>query len=399
VTDEPPRRPIAGAETGTARTSPLRLLGRWATPLIAALFVTTMIGIRWHRDSGFTSLLAFGGPKWEQRLPVLRPLPIAKDSGGGYDGQFGAQLAVTPDPRSSELQDALDNPAYRSRRILLAWTAHILGRGQPWRVLQVYALQNTLIWLCLAMFLWNELLVAPGRRATAIWFSCMFTLGALDSTRQSLTDLLPVFLLTMAVSATKRANNWLAVGALALAGLARETAVLGGAVLLPFGARQARSWYRPLARLAIVVCPIFLWMGWLVYAIPGSNLLGRGNFDWPGFAFTRHCLICISHLARGDTDSRYLFGLLGAVGLATQSLYILSRRKYDEPWWRAAVGYSLLLWVLGDEVWKGYWAAARVMLPLTFGFSLLIINERRFWTKMALANLALVTHGIWRMFP
>src|SRR5271157_5045663 len=131
-------------------------------PLAAAvIFVLAMVALRWDGRTGFTSLLSFGGPKWEHRLVVLRSMPLAKDRGFGYDGQFGAQLAVAPDPRPQEIRSALDNPVYRSRRIFLAWTAHIIGGGNPWTVLQVYALQNVAVWLGFSWLLWRELKGVP----------------------------------------------------------------------------------------------------------------------------------------------------------------------------------------------------------------------------------------------
>ncbi len=371
----------------------------WRPATISIIFVLTMVALRWDSRTGFTSLLSFGGPKWNQRLPVLRALPLAKDHGLGYDGQFGAQLAVAPDPRTLEIRNALDNPVYRDRRILLSWTAHVIGGGDPWTVLQVYALQNVVIWLGLAWLVWRELRQTLRQRSIAIWIACMMTIGALDCVRLSLSDLLGVFLLAFAVLTLNRGGVWAAAGAFAVGGLARETSLLGGVAFWPFRNRNEKPKFTPVACYACAVIPLLVWVLWVYWTVPEGNFLGRNNFDWPGVGLIKHCSLCLHRIAQGDFDSRYLFGLIGALGLCSQSLDILLRPRCSEPWWRVAVGFALLFWVIGDNVWKGYWGAARALLPMTFAFNLLAANDRRFWTRILVANIGLVAHGVWRMLP
>ena len=71
----------------------------------------------------------------------------------GYDGQFYAQLAVEPLLRDRRIDEALDTPPYRARRILFSWTAYLLGLGRPAWILKVYAVQNIVAWLLLAWLL------------------------------------------------------------------------------------------------------------------------------------------------------------------------------------------------------------------------------------------------------
>ena len=65
-------------------------------------------------------------------LPSVRDVPrrVYVDS-MGYDGQFYAQLAVDPLLQSPGIENALDAPAYRARRILLSWTAYVFGFRTP----------------------------------------------------------------------------------------------------------------------------------------------------------------------------------------------------------------------------------------------------------------------------
>jgi hypothetical protein len=370
---------------------------RWLAACLAGAFVLGMVALRWDSRTGFTALLSFGGPKWEERLPVLQALPIAKDTGTGYDGQFGAQLAVAPDPRLLEVQRALDNPSYRSRRILLPWTAHFLGRGNAWATLQVFALQNVVLWLVVAWLTTRALRVSSDPRAVALWLACVLTLGALDSVRLSLTDLGAVALLLGAAELLGRGRPWAAAGALALAGLARETSVLATTLLWP---RTKQDAPKALARVILAILPLALWVGWLYRVLPQAGALGNDNFNWPGVSFVQHCFLCIGRIAGGDFDSRYTMGLLGALSLAYQSLSLLLRPRPASVWWRMGVPFAVLCWFVGDPVWSGYWAASRALLPMTFAYNLLLQDEeKQFWGKLTLANLPLVAHGVWRMLP
>jgi hypothetical protein len=366
---------------------------------VAVIFVLAMVAARWDSRTGFTALISFGDQVPFQRLPALRVLPLATVGGHGFDGQFGAQLAVEPDLRRPEARDALDNPSYRGRRIFLSWTAHLIGGGDPWTILQVYALQNVAFWLALSWLVMRQLRDAPTPRAIAIWMGCMMTIGTLDSVRQSLCDLPGVLLLALAVMALRNGRPWAAAAAMAVAGLVRETTLLGIGVFWPGDAIRKRPGIRVAALCICSVLPLLLWVVWLSRVVPEGNALGRGNFDWPGLAFLRHCWICTEQLIRGNLDSRYLFGLIGAVGLASQSLGLLCRPRPAEYWWRIGASFALLFWVLGDNVWSGYWSAARAVLPMTFAFNLLAVGDRRFWTRMSVANAGLIAHGIWRMLP
>jgi hypothetical protein len=152
-------------------------------------------------------------------------------------------------------------------------------------------------------------------------------------------------------------------------------------------------------RWAVAAAPVLAWAAWLHWNIPGSGAPIRGNLDWPVSAFARSCATCARHLAAGDFDTRYVFGLLGGLGLAFQSAWLLARPQWSEPWWRAGAGTAILFWFLGGAVWHGYWAVARVALPMTVAFNLLSPRDRWFWMRLSAANLPLLVHGIWRMLP
>jgi hypothetical protein len=354
-----------------------------------------MVALRWDRATGFTALIQFGDDWTAQRLPVLKDTPIATMPQGGYDGQFYAQLAVEPDVLSPDLQHALDNPAYRSRRILLPVVAHVLGGGRPGWVLNIYALLNVAAWLALAWVWWREV-DANSPRGAAIWLACMLSLGALDSVRLSLTDLPAMLALVLAVLATQRARPRLAAGLLLAGGFVRETCLLAAGLLRVAGDDSRRGKWRTWLLRGAAVLPVILWCGWLRGVIPG-NAAGQ-NFAWPGVGLARHLYGCAGQLGAGDFDSRYVFGLLGALGLAYQSIFVLQRWRHADAWTRLGLPFAALFWLLSAYVFSGYWAAARACLPLTFAYNRMLPNDRAFWPRLILANLA-VLHALWRMLP
>jgi hypothetical protein len=220
----------------------------------------------------------------------------------------------------------------------------------------------------------------------------MLSLGALDSIRMALTDLAVVLFLALAVAAVRSRRPGAGVVALALAGMTRETGLLGAGVL------ATRSRGSPM-RILLAALPLLLWFAWLHAHLPKSGGIWRGNIDLPCVSLARHAAACLAAVARGDFESRQILGLLGGLGLAFQSLDLLLKRRWSEPWWRAGAGFALLFWILGDQVWNGYWAVARVVLPMTFAYSLLVPRDRLFWLRIAAPNAILVLHGLWRLMP
>lgn len=363
--------------------------------LAAVLFVVGCVAAYWHADTGFTSLIRFGHAFDGRRLPELETLPIALVPGPGYDGQFYAQLAVRPDVTASDVHSALDLPAYRERRILLPVLAHLAGGGDPWHILQIYALLSPLCW-CILAWCWWCWLPEHGARGTAVWLLCLLSLGTLDSIRFALTELPMLLCLVLAVRALERGRTGLAALAFTAAGFIRETALFAVAAFRPTGTASERR--RAWLAAAACVAPVALWCLLLIWLSPRAATGVSGNFDWPGFALARHLGTCVSALAQGNFDSRYLFGLIGAACFAYQSVWVLSRWRTTDPWLRLGLPFAVLFWILGDHVWHGYWAVARTMLPLTFAFNRALLAERRFAGPLVAGNL-FVIHSVYRFLP
>jgi hypothetical protein len=119
----------------------------------------------------------------------------------------------------------------------------------------------------------------------------------------------------------------------------------------------------------------------------------------PFAGWLRHIATCLREIGAGNLDTRYTFGLLAAVSLAWQAVVVLRALSWDPPRWaRVGAPFALLVFVLGDPIWHGYWAAARTCLPLTFAFNLILPRDRWFWPQLAFGNLC-VLHAIIRLWP
>lgn len=360
--------------------------------LVAVGFVLLFVALRWDSTTGFTGLIRFGEKFTEQRLPALRPLPIAPSRGDGYDGQFYAQIAVEPSAANPDLARALDKPSYRPRRILLPLLAHLLGGGDPWLILQVYALLNTAAWLVLAFVCWR-LIPLGDWRATAAWCGIVLGVGALDSVRLSLTDLPAALLLTLAAVAVERAKPVCAAVWCLLAGLTREVSLLG-ALLIRTRSRWRTFWLR-----AACAAPVLAWCAWLAWRLPGP-VGHEGNIEWPGVAFARELGANVARVALQGYDSQWAFGVLGGLGLAAQSIYVLRqwRSFTSSPWVSIGLPFAVLFWFIGTDPWHDYRAVARDCLPMTIVFNVLLVRRASAHPLWFLANVAVID-GVIRMTP
>jgi hypothetical protein len=387
---------------------------------IASLLFVVLVLAKFSPQTGFTSLIRFGETWQDHRLSALSTLPLATvPKSNGYDGQFYAQIALDPLLRSAELEHVLDAPPYRARRILVPATASLLGLGNPWRTLQAYALLNVVCWFAFGWLL-RDCLGTRDWVSFARWAGCMFSMGALESVRQSLVDLPALLLLSFAIRtyAQSRAVHptlWLTLG-----NLAKETTLLGTLALNSDGLVNKLRLRRTLLSIFVAVVPLGLWSLYVHQRFSGSitNLVaylaakiwalydnqhfsgspageGLGNFSWPLLGLFNEAKLCIHELLNGNLDGRYAFGLLAIGGLLTQAVTLWRTPQFQLPWWRVGAAYSLFLPFLGLWVWSGYWAACRVLLPMTIAFNLLLPSNRSFWPLWIAGNLTLL-HAVWR---
>jgi len=349
-----------------------------------------MLAWNFRLPSGFTGLLGFGEDSPRQTISEVAELEhYVKPGSGGYDGQFYVQLAMDPSLRHEEFEDAIDAPAYRSRRILMPATAWLLGLGKPAWIIHVYSLLNIACWVFTAVLLlkWMDI---NDKKGLAKWVACLFSLGALDSVRFSLTDLPATLLIAVTIAFIEAYRRKSAVFTLAAAILTKETSMLAAIVFPQKLIPGWRSWMLSGLMFLVAVCPFLLWYEY-VNSIFSSHSGISGNLALPFVGIAHGIAGSIEAFAQGDFGMRYSFRLVAIVGFMVQTGYLLIRRQPDKIWWRVGIVYGVLLLCLGDFVWHGYWAVCRSVLPLTFAFNILLAKDsKKFWTIWVAGNLTII---------
>ena len=322
---------------------------------------------------GFLSLVHFGERFSSTRLPEINELVPPPRSPDGYDGQFYAQLALHPSLRSEDIAKALDNPAYRARRIGLPALAMSLGFGRTAWVLNVYSVLNFVFW-ALLLGLLLRFIGLRRRRDALLFIALLWTSGTLISCARALTDL-PAAVL--GVAATLAPGTWLIPLFLLSAGaLVKETSVLSFAAA-PWLADGRGNVRRVFLSAMLLLIPLLLWAAYVHVMMGSADSTGSGNFSWPAWGVFNKLDVAVRDLfsvPRGMPVqlAHYAFEVLCPLSLCTQAVYLFIHPRVRVPAWRLGIGFAALLMVLGPSVWAEQNAYCRVLLPLTMAFNLLI---------------------------
>jgi hypothetical protein len=350
---------------------------RWTIAGVAAVMAFAILAGRfWHPYYGFTKFVQLDEPDARNGIPEIRAHPVFVYEGfNGYDGAAYTQIAFHPLLDSPHLKDAVGNVPYRARRILGSALAWLIARGDPARIASIYAGLNLVVWLGLAGLLWRVLEVRDARTWLA-WAGVMFSAGALHSVRLALTDLLAATLVTAAIALAERRRMTGALGTLAAAGLARETALANvvGLWLGPW--TSGRAWLRNIGRGVAVLIPLLAWILYIRWKA-GPADQGFGNFSWPVSSWIEKWSDTLADYVR-QPDFRWLntTTLCALVALTAQAAFIMIRRRGEDRWWRVGASGVVMMAVLGTSVWEGHpGAATRVLLPMSVAFAVFAVRE------------------------
>ncbi len=359
---------------------------------MTALFLATIARF-YQPGKGFTALIMFGGFNEERFIPELKALDYHVDEQSwGYDAQWYAQLAMEPDLRDPDLGMAIDNLPYRARRILFSWTAWLLGGGQPGAVLQVYALQNVLCWLGLAVLLLRWFKPVDWDNCLR-WAAVLFSAGLIVSVRGSLVDGPGLLLVAAGVALFEAGRPWLAALAMGVGGLGKETNILGAAVLAKPEENTVKAWAAMIVRGALVAVPLAVWTACILvwFGAEGANT-GARAFGLPFVEWWKKAVATVSELAEGPANPAFaLSSLFMVIAVTVQFLVVVLRPRWSDAWWRVGAAYAVLLVFLGEAVWEGYpGATSRVMLPLLVAFNVLVPKGRGWWVVLVLGNLTVL---------
>ncbi|MBI4626068.1 MAG: hypothetical protein HY736_22960 [Verrucomicrobia bacterium] len=355
----------------TASPAPSRWRHRAAALAAIAVFLW-LVARFWHPVYGFTAFFQLDAPNDDLKIAAFRALPVFvhRDT-GGYDGLYYAQLAHDPTLRDPELPRAMDNFAYRARRILPAAVAWLLGLGRGAWIIHTYSLLNVAAWLALAGVLWRLLDVRDGR-AWLAWAGVLFSAGALSCVRLALTDLVALAILAAAFLAAGLARPRRAAGLLAAAGLARETS------LLALTGLWERPWFgrHNLLRAVAVAAPLAAWLAYVRWRV-GPADAGWANFTLPVAGLAEKWGAAIDAVRTVDDRPLAWTTLLATAGLTAQAAFFLIRWHPGDRWWRLGIAYAVMMFCLGTAVWEGFpGAATRVLLPLNLAFNVFVVRTR-----------------------
>lgn len=374
-----------------------------------AFLVSVYVGV-WTPDYGITKFLTAGTEFDARGIAAYRATPKYLDPypphRWGFDGQLYAELALDPLLRDPDLGQALDNPPYRARRILLSWLAWLGGLGRPFWVLNVFAALNLVFWIGYA-WLAAKLFRPHGWAGLAGFSAVLLTCGIIECMHGSLTDFPSFVLMTTAVVLGGTGGAVV----LALAALARETSVLGFIGLAEFRPPWGESLRKNLVRGLITAVPLALWFGYVVWQFrhreigfdggnlerPLAGMMGKlGEFSVTAF----HGPIRWRRVFFELYKSYDLHAVLTIVAVFTQCLYLSVYREWENRLWRMAAIFVPYFLCIGFLSWESHFTVTRHALPITLVFNLLLaIRPRRGWLVWFLIGNCFVPFGVhyfWR---
>jgi hypothetical protein len=361
-------RAAAAIRFRAARTGPpvCALLG-----LLLALGV--VVGHLWL-FGGDPSVFVRATPPFADPATAPRSLRILEPP-QTYDGQFFYRLAVDPWV-SRDVGVNLDHPSYRQQRILYPLIVHVLSLGQaawvPW-LLVIVNVAGLAVLGALGGMLASEL-GAPA------WWGVGLPLwaGFTYSLARDLSEIVQACFLVGTLLALHQGRWRLAAAPMALAVLARETAVLLAGAMLAWSAfewlrRRAappRIWGAGLAGVGCYVAlQAVLWARW------GTPPLAAGaaNLDLPLSAPLRY-LGEVGPLGRVEFGC---FALLVGSGLLAPRVPGFIRL--------ALAGYVALALSLSPTVWQGdvAWLRAATEAAILAWIAIFSAGPRRALTALA----------------
>ncbi len=337
-------------------------------------------------------MIYFGRAFKEKVLPDVKKISPVTKSQWGYDGQYYAQIALRPALADHALVRALDNPAYRSRRIGLPFLAFCLGIGKSSWILQAYALLNFGFWLLLLAAI-SRFIGYNSARDMSVAIALLWSTGTLTSVARSLTDFPSVVLGVLAIFSGSR---WLIASTLlGASALVKETSVLSFAVLPGYNKSRNLDVKQMIISTLIMVLPITLWVFYVHVFMPAGSAAGSHNFSRPFSGISNKLYDAIVAMATGwsgapsNRQAALFFEVLCPLSLVIQAIYMVAKPRAGSEAWRFGIGFVILLSILGKGVWEEQYAYCRVLLPLTFSFNLLIHKHEsaaRFGTWYFIGN-------------
>lgn len=335
---------------------------------LAALLVCLIQYAYVRGHGGQWSALIRVGERSDLRAPIeadLGRVPLAHDV--GHDGQIMYLLArdfFQPEGRP-KLQELLDHPEYRARRILYPALAGGGGLLPPSAI--VVGLVG---WSLVGAFLYGVgigLLGSAWRLPALPQCIALLNPGLISAGLILGCDALAMGLATLAVGLwLYRKRGW-AIVALMAAALTKDTFILFAVVLALAELRQG-SWRTALAVLVIPSLPLALWAGWVHTLFQQDVAQGAFNFAVPGLGLVRAYPTWLGLPGEARVQ------LFLALGMLLAGLVAIARARQPMAFGVLAVYVALGL-VTSEAVWQAPNNAVRVLAPL-WTFAALVLTAR-----------------------
>ena len=222
------------------------------------------------------------------------------------------------------------------------------------------------------------------------WACTLFSFGLIFSVRAALLDGPSLLLTTIGVALIESGRLWLGAAVMGASGLGKDTSILCGAALPLPQVGNPRTWAPWVARGAIVLLPLAVWMAAVRMLVGHGDDIGARNFSGPFMGLAHKLQHTLSSISREGYPYHSVakLDLLVVVGLLAQFIFFASRVRWSSPWWRVGASYAVLMIFLGDAVWENYpSAAARVLLPMTLAFNILVPRRRLWPILLVVGNL------------
>ena len=359
------------------------ILKRLIFAVILSIIPVLILINNFYKDTGFMPLIHFGAQFKPGMLPEIKMLNPPVLSEEGYDGQFYSQMAVRPDITDQHLHAALDYPMYRIRRIGMPFLAHAIGWGNPWLVLQTYALLNVAFWLLLLGGFY--LFIVPTRfKDFLLMASILWTTGTLISLSKALTDFPALVLCVLAVWVSRR---WVVASSLfGIVGLFKETSLLS-MISLIWPQQENELVSKRIFLSAVIIClPFGLWYLYIKFSFPLTTVHGLENFGLPFLEVAKRIHSSWGELFQGFSGAPkvikgfLLFEALCPLSLMVQTIYLFYKFRPSSKTWRMGIAFAVLSLCLSWLQWREQPGYTRVLLPLTAAFNLLIHEHEGRWS-------------------
>ena len=140
-----------------------------------------------------------------------------------------------------------------------------------------YAVQNIVCWYILAALLLRWL--PPTSWGNGFrWAAVLFAFGLIFSVKGALLDGPGLLFVAIGVALIESGRSLSGSLVLGLAGLGKDTSILGASALELPAPRDRRSWARWFGQVALVVLPLVIWEIVLTLWIGRSDHIGMSNF-------------------------------------------------------------------------------------------------------------------------